>query len=146
MAYYSSSCFNNMIKKVNNILSAQCCTLLKSIANMYFHEHWKQLFCCGYKSLCFLDILGVNSQEAYKNNNQFVHWFEFVHVSIDLPGVFEWCLGEITEGTRNSLSCDLWASDVGWQKSKKDLSTVALAPELQGCVLSTSLCWVLCLA
>ena len=97
------------------------------------------------KSHCFLDILGVNSREAYKNNNQFVHWFEFVRVSIDPPGVFEWCLGEVIEGTKNSLSCDLWASDVGWRKSEKGLSTVTLAPELQGCALSTSLFQVLCL-
>lgn len=42
----------------------------------------------------------------------------FVGVSIDPPGIFEWCPSEVTEGNKNSLNTDQWASGVGWQRSE----------------------------
>lgn len=51
----------------------------------------------------------------------------------------------VTEGNKNSLNTDQWASGVGWQKSEEGLPRVTLAPELQGCALATSPFQVLCL-
>lgn len=119
-----------MIKKANDILLAQCCTLLMSITNIYFHEHCKQLFCCGWKSSCFLDILDVNSWEMCKTHHQFIHWFEFAHIPTDPPGVEErlWKVRSHKVRLWKVLKCDLQTSGIDWQKTKKGLSTITLAP------------------
>lgn len=116
-----------------------CCAVLISIVNMYFHKHCKQLSCRGYKS-CFRDVLGVNSQEIKKPPP--VSSLVWACACLYWPTRRVWV---VTEGNKNSLNTDQWASGVGWQKSEKGLPRVALAPELQGCALATSPFQVLCL-